>query len=413
MKTFRQIISSLSLGVFIASFLILHFPMQAHALKANEEAQYDYDAAVAAQILLACTTNTTIDERDYGKAKWGDGGRKYQVSLLWSGATNTVVDGEIDCNTPQDMGVIVKTFGFKDINEYNHFVAPSCNGDGDCAFRNDWKQAVFDKAAENKGRPGPDNTMTSVSKAGQYYFWSRVFRDGRCDGNVYTDQATYDAKPKDQRVDGPIYWVENNAVVAKVGGGFKKLTNNEAYIDLGPDYFDESNIRTMITQKAPLDINLVWYSDANGDNKYTCTDIANKLKDRSLADAFVALYAEKVAAANAPGATAQQIADGSGGGAIEYSNVLPTDDAAAEGQSCSEQMKSASGWIVCSILEIISKGVDTVMTIVDSMLNVDAQALYGDASLHQVWSYFRAVATFLLVGVGLVMVISQALGGGS
>jgi len=31
--------------------------------------------------------------------------------------------------------------------------------------------------------------------------------------------------------------------------------------------------------------------------------------------------------------------------------------------------------------------------------------------LREVWSYFRAIATFLLLAVGLTMVISQAIGG--
>lgn len=403
MKIFRKLSSVVFLGLFMAGFVITSLPISVDALKANEEAAYDYDAAVASQILLACTVNTSINKGDMGKATWGDRGRKYQVSAVWSGALDTTVEGEIDCNTPKDMEAVVSVFGFTSIEDYNKFVTNNCTSDT-CNFRDNWKQAVFDKARENKGRPGPDNTITSVSSAGQYYFWSRMFKDGSCGGNVYAQQATYDNKPEDQRTAGPVYWVENGVVTEKIGAGFKKLNDDMAYIELGPDYFSNETVRIMTTEKAPADTNLAWYSDPSGDNKYTCADIIGKLKGtggKALADSYAALVAEKEASG---------VAADMGGQNIAFENIF--DEESGDGEkSCTERFMLSSGWIVCSILELLSNGVDTLMNFVDSMLNVDSQALGQSNELRQVWSYFRVIATFALLAIGLVMVISQAIGG--
>ncbi len=81
--------------------------------------------------------------------------------------------------------------------------------------------------------------------------------------------------------------------------------------------------------------------------------------------------------------------------------------------SCEERAKLSSGWIVCSALELLSSGMDTLAGYVDDMLNVDVVKLDNDGGLRSSWSFFRAVATFMLVAIGLVMIISQAIGGGN
>ncbi len=80
---------------------------------------------------------------------------------------------------------------------------------------------------------------------------------------------------------------------------------------------------------------------------------------------------------------------------------------------CEERAKLSSGWIVCSALELLSSGMDTLAGYVDDMLNVDVVKLDNDGGLRSSWSFFRAVATFMLVAIGLVMIISQAIGGGN
>ena len=83
--------------------------------------------------------------------------------------------------------------------------------------------------------------------------------------------------------------------------------------------------------------------------------------------------------------------------------------------SCEERTGLITGWIVCSAMELLSKGMDTVMDQVDNMLNVDIieknNASGGD--LKKSWSSFRAIASFMLLAIGLVMILSQALGGGN
>lgn len=81
-------------------------------------------------------------------------------------------------------------------------------------------------------------------------------------------------------------------------------------------------------------------------------------------------------------------------------------------ESCEERTALSTGWIVCGFLQLVSNGLDTIMNMVDSMLNIDAQKLYTNSDLKASWSYFRAIATFALFAIGLVIVIAQALGGG-
>lgn len=82
-------------------------------------------------------------------------------------------------------------------------------------------------------------------------------------------------------------------------------------------------------------------------------------------------------------------------------------------KSCEEQFGISSGWLVCSALELISNGIDALFGFADSLLNIDAQKLYDNPGLRTAWSYFRAIATFMLVAVGLVIIIGQAVGGSS
>ena len=83
-------------------------------------------------------------------------------------------------------------------------------------------------------------------------------------------------------------------------------------------------------------------------------------------------------------------------------------------ESCEERMKLSAGWIVCSGLELLSSGMDTLFGYIDSLLNVNVIKLNAsdDQGLYKSWSYFRGIATFMLFAVGLVMIIGQAVGGG-
>lgn len=97
----------------------------------------------------------------------------------------------------------------------------------------------------------------------------------------------------------------------------------------------------------------------------------------------------------------------------EQAEEVAASEAASNEESCEERMGIGAGWIVCSLIEALSSGMDKMLDQIDSMLNVDALGLNENDELRTVWSYFRAIATFALFAVGLVMVISQAIGGGN
>ncbi len=93
-------------------------------------------------------------------------------------------------------------------------------------------------------------------------------------------------------------------------------------------------------------------------------------------------------------------------------DIRADESTSEQAQSCTERMGLSAGWIVCGILELVSDGITSLFDIADSLLNVDGQNLYDSSELRAIWSYFRIVATFALIIIGLVMVISQAIGGG-
>jgi len=80
--------------------------------------------------------------------------------------------------------------------------------------------------------------------------------------------------------------------------------------------------------------------------------------------------------------------------------------------TCQEEFGISTGWIVCDLLEFVSSTIDKLFDAVDSLLSVDALALSSNTGLRTSWSYFRGIATFSLLAIGLVMVLSQAIGGG-
>lgn len=92
------------------------------------------------------------------------------------------------------------------------------------------------------------------------------------------------------------------------------------------------------------------------------------------------------------------------------------EEEAAEGteaiENCYSQNSTLSaGWIACGFFELIDNIVTNLFEAVDNMLDVNAQEIRDNEALKATWSYFRAIATFLLLAVGLAMVIGQAIGG--
>jgi len=102
-------------------------------------------------------------------------------------------------------------------------------------------------------------------------------------------------------------------------------------------------------------------------------------------------------------------------------NACPSDDpsdpttggngggAGTDVTSCEE---SNSGiilsWFLCAVINFLDNTVQTLTNIVDDLLQVN-KSYYTDSDLQEAWSYFRNIASFLLIIIGLVMIIGQAI----
>lgn len=76
-------------------------------------------------------------------------------------------------------------------------------------------------------------------------------------------------------------------------------------------------------------------------------------------------------------------------------------------KTCDEQFNFTGGFIVCFVLGIVDSSVDSMVNAIADMLQVD-RAEINDDGLKEAWSYFRNIASVLLVVIGLVMIIGQA-----
>lgn len=64
-------------------------------------------------------------------------------------------------------------------------------------------------------------------------------------------------------------------------------------------------------------------------------------------------------------------------------------------------------WWLCGVLQIMDSTILGLGREVDGLLNISDE-YYNDEQLQQAWSYFRNLASLLLVLIGLVMIIGQA-----
>ncbi len=76
-------------------------------------------------------------------------------------------------------------------------------------------------------------------------------------------------------------------------------------------------------------------------------------------------------------------------------------------KTCDEQFNFTGGFIVCFVLGIVDSSVDSMVNAIADMLQV-GRAEINDDGLKEAWSYFRNIASVLLVVIGLVMIIGQA-----
>lgn len=65
-------------------------------------------------------------------------------------------------------------------------------------------------------------------------------------------------------------------------------------------------------------------------------------------------------------------------------------------------------WILCGVVNAIDDSINKIKDSVDGLLDVNKEE-YDNPSIKAIWSYFKNLASFLLVGVALIVIIGQAL----
>jgi hypothetical protein len=89
---------------------------------------------------------------------------------------------------------------------------------------------------------------------------------------------------------------------------------------------------------------------------------------------------------------------------------LSTADGADVAKSCESSGSGILNWLFCAIIDGVDGTLNAVDGIVNNMLSVDAASIANNPKMYTLWSYFRNIASLLLVVVALVMIISQSLG---
>jgi hypothetical protein len=78
-------------------------------------------------------------------------------------------------------------------------------------------------------------------------------------------------------------------------------------------------------------------------------------------------------------------------------------------KSCESNNKNVvMGWILCGVINFIDDSLNNLATSVDGLLDVK-KSDYDNANYKALWSYFKNIASFLLVAVALVVIIGQAI----
>lgn len=75
--------------------------------------------------------------------------------------------------------------------------------------------------------------------------------------------------------------------------------------------------------------------------------------------------------------------------------------------TCESETNNDMAWLMCAGLGLIDDTFASMQGYVDEMLDVSENE-FDSPELKAVWSYFKNVATFLLILIGLVMIIGQA-----
>ena len=90
-------------------------------------------------------------------------------------------------------------------------------------------------------------------------------------------------------------------------------------------------------------------------------------------------------------------------------NDAPPDDSdSPEEKTCEEELQMSGAWAICLFINFIDDQANNWINKVDELLSVGGDE-YNSQEMKQAWSYFRNIASLLLVVIGLVMIIGQAI----
>ncbi len=391
--------SSLTLlvAILILSNLLVVFPVKVSAAdSASELAKKEYEAVVAWGVLMHCSGRSfpIIRKDEYNKVKWTNEALNINVGGIWSGPL------DVNCADTSDMTKVVTSLGFESILDFNESVAPrsgdlsTCRGKDECSFIDGWTSIVASRM-KDYGAVGADNVSYKLSNAGRYYYWFRAF-DKLCTGALSNNKEEFDKRTTDKSSLGPYFMVNKRGEVEERKYAFFSVPQNKEVETLGMNY-DSVPDKPVISNSGSI-------SSSPSFEAVNCADVAKHLKNRALADGYKALVDQLKGDCTENCDTESIVGD-----------IVATPEGEGENsESCEERMKLSAGWIICSGLELLSSGMDSLLGFIDDLLNVDVIKLdsSSNSELYQSWSYFRAIATFMLVAIGMIMVIGQAIGGG-
>ena len=154
---------------------------------------------------------------------------------------------------------------------------------------------------------------------------------------------------------------------------------------------DQGNIKTEshLLKDAGTNWPIGFGMDGNAGQDMNCTDIVNNMNS----------YANDAS-------TAQKdfIAKGGQPPGPSVSGTTP--------ETCESHNGSVViGWLICTSINALNYAVDTSADVVVNLLSFNSEDFSKDPELKTVWGLFRALASFSLLGVALVMIIGQAVGG--
>ena len=82
-----------------------------------------------------------------------------------------------------------------------------------------------------------------------------------------------------------------------------------------------------------------------------------------------------------------------------------------QGPDCSEQL-SPVGWLICPIMEVTSKAVDSLYDVIENLLVVQPLSTSGNSSIYTVWNYCLGITNVVFIIFFLIVIYSQVTGFG-